>query len=745
MIIFALDNDNSEYRKLLNQIEEFATLETFDDYEFLLETIRDEECHGIILNYDQGPRKSEKNIKSLKKLKKDIPLFIFSNELDSKKIIKHQKSKTGASLYIQTPIDTEMLFMMVEPFWKGEEALALRAEDKEIINTHGQEASNDFSEASEVVNQDIDGALAAVFPEEYLVDEKNSESDIDQQDEQLEPLAEISLDLDDEEVDEANFPNEHDLTFPELDISEVDLGEADEEDIPELTLGDNEASDLTLSNEEQESDFDLELNLGDNENADLDLELNLDDNEGSDLILNDEDEDEDAGLDIELNLDVNNTPELNLEDDGDGANDLDLSFADDNDEDLNLNLSEDADDDVEEESTAELPANLDDFSLNLSDDSEDYEENILDDNEIDDISSLIEPDGDLDNFLVSSEEVDDELTRPALDTEMLDLDNQESTKTSTSTSVENVDDELDLNEVEIENNFDSTIMGLNISDNLSNTEVEAEDEPEEQIEDEVEDLSSNFDEDMTQIFTPDLDTKEELNTSRVSHVGAETKTTIESKTSAQEHRSYVQSHDDELVRLGETINSLRSDREALLDKISKIENRDSQEKEDLLNLKAQLDEKSIELVVVKKRLEKKSEELQVQLDISFDKRAFLEKKNQNFALEIERLSKDKRLDNSRVHQRERELEEKLEMLRKDSEIQLRNRDQKILELKRRIDSLEFDIESLRSKERNSVTEQVDLEDKMDSVIKTLRTAIGQLEEDHIAQEKRLKIKKNLKI
>ena len=257
----------------------------------------------------------------------------------------------------------------------------------------------------------------------------------------------------------------------------------------------------------------------------------------------------------------------------------------------------------------------------------------------------------------------------------------------------------------------------------------------EMLEDTVED------EDATVVFQKStLLNESEKTASRVAHLGAKTQTTI-----SQDHKQYVQTHDEELIRLGETIHHLREDRENLLNRIAQIEANKDEKKYDFLNLQALLDEKKIELTVVRKRIESQNDELKTKLDMSLDRRAFLEKQNKNFALEIEKLSKQKRFDMSRIHQRERELEEKLEMLRKDAEIQLRNRDQKILELKRRIDSLEFDIETSRAKEVNSVTEQLGLEEKMDSVMKTLRNAIGQLEDDQSEFEKQQLIKKNLKL
>ena len=212
----------------------------------------------------------------------------------------------------------------------------------------------------------------------------------------------------------------------------------------------------------------------------------------------------------------------------------------------------------------------------------------------------------------------------------------------------------------------------------------------------------------------------------------------------QEYREYVQSRDEELMRLGETIKSLRTDRELLLEKISDFEQKEHQEKKDFLSLQAELDEKKIELEITKKRYAKEIDELKFKLELASDKKDVLAAKNRQIESEFEKIRREKQVDVHRIRGKERELEEKLELLKRDSEVQLRNRDHKILELKRRIDTLEFDIDSAQIRERKKNSDHDLLEDRMDKVIKTLRNVIGQLEDDPTVERHKL-LKKNLDV
>lgn len=212
-----------------------------------------------------------------------------------------------------------------------------------------------------------------------------------------------------------------------------------------------------------------------------------------------------------------------------------------------------------------------------------------------------------------------------------------------------------------------------------------------------------------------------------------------------EHREVMAHSNEELVRLGETIKNLREDREKLLEKVYHFEEEKNKEKQDFINLQAELDERKIELSLTRKRYEKQIDDYRYQLDISQQKKQMLEEKNKQLEKDVERLSKKSNADMTRIRARETELENKLDLLRADSEMQIKNRDQKILELKRRIDTLEFDVESMHMKERKVVDSNVELEEKMDRVIRTLRHAIGELEDNDNSIHHLEKVKKNLDI
>ena len=212
-----------------------------------------------------------------------------------------------------------------------------------------------------------------------------------------------------------------------------------------------------------------------------------------------------------------------------------------------------------------------------------------------------------------------------------------------------------------------------------------------------------------------------------------------------EHMAYKEHHGEELTRYGETIKNLRDEREELLNQIQQLQEKNESLKRDQLAMKAELDEKKIELSIVKKRHEKQVDELKYHLDISNDKREVLEEKNKQFEREYENLNRKIKVDLNKVRSRERDLENKLEMLRSDAELQIRNRDQKILELKRKIDTLQFDVESIQVSERKVSTNNHQLEDKMQKVIRTLRRAIGELEEDGSSIRSIEEIKKNLDV
>ena len=149
----------------------------------------------------------------------------------------------------------------------------------------------------------------------------------------------------------------------------------------------------------------------------------------------------------------------------------------------------------------------------------------------------------------------------------------------------------------------------------------------------------------------------------------------------------------------------------------------------VLSMRAELDEKKIELSIIRKKLNEEISNLKDQNKIHEERKYILEEKNKYLVQELETAGQKNKIDIKRVQMREKELEQKLELLKTDAEIQIKNRDIKIIELKRKIDSMEFDMESISQQEKRSVETKFELEDKLDKAIKTLRTAITMLEDD----------------
>jgi hypothetical protein len=185
----------------------------------------------------------------------------------------------------------------------------------------------------------------------------------------------------------------------------------------------------------------------------------------------------------------------------------------------------------------------------------------------------------------------------------------------------------------------------------------------------------------------------------------------------------------EMERMQATISNLRSDREELLAKIQKLEEDRVLQNRQSLTMRAELDEKKIELSIIRKKLNDEVSELKDRLKLFEEKKLILEEKNKIMVVELDKAAHKNKIDVKKIQMRERELEQKLELLKADSESQIRHRDLKILELKRKLDAMEFDIESISVQEKRSVESRFELEDKLDKAIKTLRNAITVLEDE----------------
>lgn len=185
----------------------------------------------------------------------------------------------------------------------------------------------------------------------------------------------------------------------------------------------------------------------------------------------------------------------------------------------------------------------------------------------------------------------------------------------------------------------------------------------------------------------------------------------------------------EMERMQATISNLRADREELLAKIQSFEEDKMLQGRQFLSLRAELDERKIELTIIRRKLNEEINELKDKVKLFDEKRLILEEKNRILAQELDKAGQKNKIDVKKVQMRERELEQKLELLKSDAETQIRNRDLKILELKRKIDAMEFDMESISLQEKRSVESRFELEDKLEKAIKTLRSAITVLEDE----------------
>lgn len=206
-----------------------------------------------------------------------------------------------------------------------------------------------------------------------------------------------------------------------------------------------------------------------------------------------------------------------------------------------------------------------------------------------------------------------------------------------------------------------------------------------------------------------------------------------------------QAYTGEMERTQATIANLRADRDELLKRIDLLEEEKLLSQRNNLSLRAELDEKKIELTIIRKKLNEEINELKDKIRIYEEKVLILEEKNKQLHQEIDSVGQKNKIDIKRVMLRERELEQKLELLKADAETQIRNRDLKILELKRKIDAMEFDMESISQQEKKTLESRFELEDKLDKAIRTLRTAISTLEEDGNRSSTLEAIKKNIEM
>ena len=202
----------------------------------------------------------------------------------------------------------------------------------------------------------------------------------------------------------------------------------------------------------------------------------------------------------------------------------------------------------------------------------------------------------------------------------------------------------------------------------------------------------------------------------------------------RESESISKHHSDELLHLKATIENLREERELLLKKTGESERIENEFKYKINALQAELDEKKIEVIFLKKRYEKDMEELKYSAKLSREKKDILLEKNKQLQQELELAESRVAFDLRKVQEREKMLAGQLELLKSDSESLLKGRDKMILELKRKIDTLEFDFETVSQREKKVQEDKYLLEDRLERIMRTLRRTIGNLDEDLLAEK-----------
>lgn len=462
---------------------------------------------------------------------------------------------------------------------------------------------------------------------------------------------------------------------------------------------------LSLEGEELEINLDDESTPSNEALVDEGMELSLDASQSFELgeVEMRETHEEDADQFGDLSLDDDSEEELSLSDDSDEE----------------LSLGDDFEDAAEEESLS-----LDEGTIeNLGELSFEGDESLS--------LSLDENEGDSLDFSASTDDGDENSLSLDLsdDADGLSVSDQ-SLSFETDRGLELSPEEMDLSDdakeklKEIDAILDYDASQVQIRSDL----VKQENLDEPLVSDDLDLESLSFDaEDVTDAGTAEIEPEVPVKEEKVKKKKREAPE--KNRDLGSDLHEISTAYSGEMERMQATISNLRADREELLAKIQSFEEDKMLQGRQFLSLRAELDERKIELTIIRRKLNEEINELKDKVKLFDEKRLILEEKNRILAQELDKAGQKNKIDVKKVQMRERELEQKLELLKSDAETQIRNRDLKILELKRKIDAMEFDMESISLQEKRSVESRFELEDKLDKAIKTLRSAITVLEDE----------------
>jgi hypothetical protein len=472
--------------------------------------------------------------------------------------------------------------------------------------------------------------------------------------------------------------------------------------------------------------------------SDKDQELSLDDLE--DLELGDGGEGTSSAVDQDSSLDFSETPDLPVEDDELEAPDIPMDLADD---DFNLNLSE-TEEDTNTGVKLDEMSEVSEVAFSLAAEEE-QEQSIGENDDSENIEELDFMDLGADDSASTESQVAGEDLDLGLD---LDLNLSEEDEPQTNIAELSDDAREKLKEIDAIMDYDESQTQIKLS-NLKNKKPAPEQDffsldempmPADSREDSIDSDSGSI---SGLEFNAGQEEKTRIAPLKELLRSENSESPKSAANSGHADRDYTTVFSGDLERAQATIANLRADREELLSRIQKLEDEKILRQRESLTMRAELDEKKIELSIVRKKLNNENGELKDRLKVLDEKRLILEEKNRQIMQELDKAGQKTKMDVKKVQMRERELEQKLELLKSDAETQIKNRDLKILELKRKLDAMEFDMESISMQEKKTVASRFELEDKLEKAIKTLRSAITVLEEDGDNNRALDAIKKNI--
>jgi len=648
--------------------------------------------------------------------------FILTEESDAHELKGHQMGPAGGDAYINPEITEKQFNQIIDGLKSSDIATPANRLESQVGSQFGDSSTLERFK-NHPLNRQIDELFALAIeikkkkPMWQSLDslsvsesEKNEEIvegefvGIKDQELSLDGGDELDLNLGDE-----NEVNEQETLDDGLSLS-LDGGD-------DLELGDIEMGrSAELDDEEGFALSDDELSLGDEDELSLsdDEELSLEDEDG--LSLSDDDDlfslEEDSSEEA-----IENIGDLSF-DDSEVSDGLSLDLGSDD----PASLSLDASDPLEEESLEFSSDNS--VELNLTDESfEDSGEPSLSFSDDDSLS------------LDLSEDAKEDSGEPSLsfsDDDSLSLSGEMDLSEEAKEKLKEIDAILDYDASQVQirsdllsqENLDEPLVSEELD--LGNLSFDQTDETNLEGTDEIE---------AAPVVTP----KEE-----------KPKKKKKEAPPVEKHQEYGEdlkelssAYSGEMERMQATISNLRSDREELLARIQTLEEEKLLQSRQTLSIRAELDERKIELTIIRKKLNEEINELKDRVKLFDEKRLILEEKNRILTQELDKAGQRNKIDLRKVQSRERELEQKLELLKSDAETQIRNRDIKILELKRKIDAMEFDMESITLQEKRSVESRFELEDKLEKAIKTLRGAITVLEDETDRSNALDALKKNI--